>query len=228
MTNLLNNMDLLNHFIKNDIKDFSNNENDICLITNASLEKNHITLDCNHKFNYIPLYYELLYQKRKKILDNKNLKISEIKCPYCRNITNKLIPYYKYYDVKSLSGINYPEKYCMKINECSYVKNNIKCTNSACKTENGFFCNKHLKHNLINEEILNNIDADFYETYKKKNIKELKDELRKYKLKLGGNKKDLIERLYINKVELDEAALVIQNAVDSYYNIKYFNKSKVI
>ena len=58
----------------------------------------------------------------------------------------------------------------MKINECSYIKNNIKCTNCGCKTENGFLCNKHLKHNLIDEEILNTIDENFYEKYKK-NIK---------------------------------------------------------
>ena len=216
--------ELFNYYLNNNINN-NCDSNNLCLISNTTLEKNYITLDCSHNFNYMPLYYELIYQKKKKILDNKNLKINEIKCPYCRKITPNLIPYFKYYDTKLISGVNYPEKYCMKINECSYTKNNIKCTNSACKTENGFFCNKHLKHNLINEEILNTIDQKFYETYKKKNIKELKDELRNYKLKLAGNKKDLIERLYINKVKLDEAALVIQNAVDSYYNIKYFNKS---
>ena len=171
--NSLNNMDLLNHFIKNNTEESCNHE--ICLITNSILEKNYITLDCNHKFNYLPLYYELLYQKRKKILDNKNLKISEIKCPYCRSITNKLIPYYKYYDVKKLSGINYPEKYCMKNNQCSYVKNNIKCNNSACNTKYGLFCNKHLKYNINEETIINNINIDDYNKYKKKKVVELKN-----------------------------------------------------
>ena len=33
----------------------------------------------------------------------------------------------------------------------------------------------------------------------KKTLKEIKDELRNYKLKLAGNKKDLIERIYINQ-----------------------------
>lgn len=196
--NLLNNMDLLNHFIKNDIKETSNEENEVCLITNAILEKNHITLDCNHKFNYIPLYYELLYQKRKKILDNKNLKINQIKCPYCRNITNKLIPYYKYYDVKSLSGINYPEKYCMKINECSYIKNNVKCSNSACNTKYGLFCNKHLKYNINEETILNNINVNDYNKYKKKTVVDLKNILKENSYKTSGNKEELINRILIN------------------------------
>ena len=194
--NLLNNMDLLNHFIKNDIKETSNNG--VCLITNSSLEKNHITLDCNHKFNYIPLYYELLYQKKKKILDNRNLKINEIKCPYCRNITNKLIPYYKYYNTKLINGINCPEKYCMKINECSYIKNNIKCNNSACNTNYGLFCNKHFKYNINEETLLANVNIDNYNKYKKKKVVELKNILKENKCKISGNKEDLINRILIN------------------------------
>ena len=196
--NLLNNMDLLNYFIKNDIKESLNNENELCLITNTILEKNHITLDCNHKFNYIPLYYELIYQKRNKILDNKNLKINEIKCPYCRKITNNLIPYFKYYNVNRLTGINYPEKYCIKMNECNYIKNNIKCTNSACNTKYGLFCNKHLKYNINEETIINNVNKDDYNKCKKKKVIELKAILKENNYKISGNKEELINRILIN------------------------------
>lgn len=195
---MINNMDLLNYFINNTIEESCNNNNELCLISNNILEKNHITLDCNHKFNYIPLHNELLYQKKKKILDNKNLEINEIKCPYCRNITNKLIPYYKYYNINRLTGINYPENYCMKINECSYIKNNIKCTNSACNTSYGLFCNKHLKYNIDDEIILNNISKDDYNKYKKKKVIELKNILKNNYYKTCGNKEDLINRILIN------------------------------
>lgn len=198
--------ELFNYYLNNDVSNNCDSKN-LCLISNMILEHNYITLDCGHKFNYMPLYYELIYQKKKKILDNKNLKINEIKCPYCRKITKNLIPYYKYYDTNLISGVNFPEKYCMKINECGYIKNNIKCINSACKTKNGFLCNKHLIYSKINEDILNNIDKTFYENYKKTNIKELKEELRKYNLKLIGNKKDLIERLYIYKKTKDNTAV---------------------
>lgn len=34
-----------------------------CLITDELLRKDHITLECGHKFNYIPLYKEVLFQK---------------------------------------------------------------------------------------------------------------------------------------------------------------------
>ena len=45
------------------------------------------------------------------------------------------------------------------------------------------------------------------------NIKELKEELKKYKLKVCGVKKVLIERLIIKNSQLDEASDKIKNAV---------------
>ena len=219
----MDNKELFNYYLNKDVIDKCDSNN-LCLISNMILEDNYINLECGHKFNYMPLYYELQYQKKKKILDNKNLKINEIKCPYCRKITSNLIPYYKYYDTNLISGVNFPEKYCMKINECSYIKNNIKCINSACKTKNGFLCNKHLIYSKFNEDILNNIDKTFYENYKKKNIKELKEELRKNNLKLIGNKKDLIERLYIDKKTKDNAAAHLQKVCLAYCNEENNNK----
>jgi hypothetical protein len=40
-------------------------DDNICLISKEKLHPNHITLTCNHKFNYIPIYKEVLYQKTK-------------------------------------------------------------------------------------------------------------------------------------------------------------------
>ena len=36
---------------------------DICFITNEKLEENYIKLPCNHTFNYVALYNELINQK---------------------------------------------------------------------------------------------------------------------------------------------------------------------
>ena len=88
-TNLL----LFNELLQDESMDVSSNEK--CLISNEDLESNYIKLDCGHKYNYLDLYNEIVYQKTKKILDNNRLKINEMKCPYCRNITNKLLPFYK-------------------------------------------------------------------------------------------------------------------------------------
>lgn len=178
--------------------------NNTCLISGNNLTNNYIKLVCGHKYNYKELYNEVLYQKTKKILDNRKLKINEIKCPYCRQISNFLLPYYKYYNVKDVYGVTNPTKYCIKINECQYINNNqIKCKNSACYTSKGLFCNKHLKLSLNEEECINNISQIELNKYKKYKIIELKKFLRENKLKLCGNKDELIIRLLINKINIE-------------------------
>ena len=92
---------------------------------------------------------------------------------------------------------------------------------NGCITKSGCFCNKHFKYNKEEEDLINNIDNDFYTKYKKKNINELKEELRKYKLKLGGTKDELIKRLYIEHKYLDSSAGEIQNIALQYLNKKY-------
>lgn len=44
------------------IQDTPNNNNK-CLITDEPLRKDHITLICSHKFNYVPLFKEVVFQK---------------------------------------------------------------------------------------------------------------------------------------------------------------------
>jgi hypothetical protein len=169
-----------------------------CLISNESLACNYITLECNHKFNFIELYNEVLEQKTKKIQDNSKLKVNEIKCPYCRTITSKLLPYFKYYSSKLIKGVNYPQEFSIKLNECQYIeKNSELCGKNACITKFGIFCNNHIKYNIKEEEILSNISNDVLNLYKKKTIQDLKKELREHNIKLSGKKEDLIYRLLI-------------------------------
>ena len=209
------NIDLFNNLLfsddNNDLNDDLNdhlnddlNNNETCLIDGLKLQSNFITLECGHKFNYMSLYNEIYYQKTKKILDNARLKINEIKCPYCRNITHNLLPYFRYYNVECVKGINFPHSLSIKLNECQYIdKKNNKCTNNACITKFGIFCNKHCKYTKQEELILEKINNEFYKIYKKKTLKELKEELKNNKLKLAGIKDDLIKRLYINLNKLN-------------------------
>ena len=177
-----------------------------CLINNNSLLDNHIILECNHKFNYIPLYNEVVYQKTRKILDNSKLKTNEIKCPYCRHITTKLLPYYKYYGVRQIKGVNYPFNYNMITNECEYIykKTNTRCNETACVTKLGTFCNKHTKFLQEDEDIIFPLDNEKFNYYNKKTVKELKDLLKLNHCKLCGNKVDLIYRILICKTKSAE------------------------
>ena len=175
-------------------------EKKYCLITDEILDKNSIKLDCGHAFNYIPLYNEVCQQKIKRLLDNANLLLNEVKCPYCRGVTKQLLPYYKYFNVKSIRGINAPVKYCMEINQCQYLhKNKNQCNVSACYTKYGYLCNKHVKYNIDSEALLETFDKSIYELYSKKKIVELKSILKLNYSKLGGNKQELVERIVLNK-----------------------------
>jgi hypothetical protein len=182
----------------------NNENNEKCLISNELLIVNYITLECNHKFNYLELYNEVIEQKTKKILDNSKLKLNEVKCPYCRNITKNILPYFKYYDTRLVKGVNSPQDLSIKLNECQYIeKNSELCKKSACSTNFGILCNNHLKYNIKEEEILNNISIERRNIYNKKTIHDLKKELREHNIKLCGKKEDLINRLliYYNNME---------------------------
>jgi hypothetical protein len=82
----------------------------MCLITNAPLENNHIQLICGHKFNYIPLYFDIRNHKQKfNSLEGttNRLAVNEIRCPYCRNKQNGLLPYYENMGIEKTHGVNY-------------------------------------------------------------------------------------------------------------------------
>ena len=219
-----NNLLLFNELLQDDNMEVSSNEK--CLISNEDLEANCIKLECGHCFNYECLYNEIVYQKTKKILDNNRLKINEMKCPYCRNISNKLLPFYKYYSVNYIRGVNGPSNFTMHLNKCEYIVKNKQtkmkecCNASACNTKYGMFCNKHFKYTKKEEDLLNDYNVEKYKYLNKMNVTQLKEELKKHKLKVGGVKKDLVERLIIKNSQLDEASDEIKYAAELFFKIK--------
>lgn len=193
---------LFNRLLNTELDKDLTNDN-ICLISYEKLENNYITLDCGHKFNYINLYKELVNQKTKKLFDNKYLKINEIKCPYCRQITPKLIPYYKYYELKCIRGVNYPPEFYINTEKCECIlKNGIRCNEYGCKTNNGIYCNKHIKY-LKHEEDVILSNTDDYKFYNKFNLIKLKEILSLNKCNKSGNKDKLIVRILNKKLNLD-------------------------
>ena len=85
-------------------------DNKLCLITNKPLTDKFVEMSCGHKFNYLPLYYDLINHKTK--FNNMEgsatrLKHNEIRCPYCRNKSTGLLPYYEELNLPKVSGVNY-------------------------------------------------------------------------------------------------------------------------
>jgi hypothetical protein len=148
---------MVNSFI-NDVLDIVNeevcDENDICLISQTKLRPDFVTLVCGHRYNYSNLYGELKNQKAGvNKYETQALKSYQLKCPYCRNIQNKILPLYKnkLELFPKLYGVNYPQKYCMYTSKCNYIFKNGKRKGLACLAQcNEKMCNRH-KNMVIKE-----------------------------------------------------------------------------
>lgn len=111
---------------KNTTDQVDDTNKNVCLITDEPLEDNSITLTCNHKFNYIPLYKDLVNHKRKfnTMESTGALKHGEIRCPYCRHKQQFILPYYPELGLSKVSGVNEPYKYVAE--PVNTYSNNIK------------------------------------------------------------------------------------------------------
>ena len=137
-------------------------DDNICLISKEKLHPNHITLKCNHKFNYMPIYKEVLYQKTKSntMYEVTKLQPYQIKCPYCRTITNKLLPFIPYPSVKLAKNIHSTGSDCLSAKKCSYIiktrtTNSTTTCDSNChknalyyEAENLLLCPGHYKKHI--------------------------------------------------------------------------------
>jgi len=93
----------------NDDEEEEFKKENMCLITNKPLIENYITLDCKHTFNYEPLYNDVYQHKYNfYMMEPNKLKSSQLRCPYCRQVQNKLLPYNENMkNVKKTQGVNF-------------------------------------------------------------------------------------------------------------------------
>jgi hypothetical protein len=191
-------------------------DNDKCLITNETLKEFYVKLECGHKFNYIPLYNDLInYKKKFNYLECSSGKLSlkEIRCPFCRNKQNKLLPYHYELGLKKVNGINHyiytveQSNYCDK---CQYQNKNLDFDNSKPVSEsnkefikcNNSFSSKICIHNPndTSEPITYN-DNNFY-CHKHKKIM-----IKNYKIEEKTKEKEKVkkEKEYAKKLKQEEA-----------------------
>jgi uncharacterized Zn finger protein (UPF0148 family) len=100
-----------------DIEDV--NDDNLCLITNLPLTDLFVKMECGHKFNYKPLFYDIQNHKKKfNNMERHTLRILEIRCPYCRKIQKNLLPYHEGIGIEKVHGVNfYDEKLYMSENK---------------------------------------------------------------------------------------------------------------
>lgn len=142
-------------------------DNHFCLITQKPLTDNYVELECKHKFNYNAIFHDVLNHKKKfNTMERHSLKINEIRCPYCRNIQKKLLPYVEGF--QKVHGINYIDE--ENINgqylrmgyskgKCCYQDEKCEtCENVMVKlmmTHNKSYCYTHYSlviHKIIKEK----------------------------------------------------------------------------
>ena len=118
-------------------------EENVCLISNERLKEDSIELDCGHAFNYDSLFKEIIQQKKKNTLEITRLKKKQIKCPYCRYVQNGILPYNEKFE--KILNVNWPPKLSLLPNKCIYIFKsgkrkgeicNKKCINNKCNLHN--------------------------------------------------------------------------------------------
>lgn len=134
--------------------DVDDDDENVCLITGETLLNDHITLPCNHKFNYDAIFKEVYKQKRQYLPNGINnyyeidkVKKYQIKCPYCRRKFDGLLPPP---DLKinpnytQVLFVNFPYSKCIMLDKCKYTFLSGKRKGIACsKSCNGDYCPFH-------------------------------------------------------------------------------------
>jgi hypothetical protein len=81
----------------------------LCLITNQLLVDKFVEMSCGHKFNYIPLYHDIKNHKQKfNNMEGATGRLcqNEIRCPYCRKKQKNILPYYEELGLPKINGVN--------------------------------------------------------------------------------------------------------------------------
>jgi hypothetical protein len=215
-------------------KEDKNEDSICCLISQQPLVEDYVTMCCGHKFNYQPLFYDILNHKKKfNSMERNHLRSSDIRCPYCRNVQKKLLPYIEGYP--KVHGVNfYDENICksthkysnnsMKlindgyiVGDCCYetlkIGENgevVKCTNNMVKmfTNNNFYCSLH-KYVML-KKIMQENKLKLKEEKKKAKEEEKMKKLEQ-KMKLMAEKKKA--KLGSVNVNLDENTVITNETV---------------
>lgn len=209
----------MNYIIEDDVdffaelaKEVTEDEPEACLLSGEPLARNNITLHCQHKFNYCPLFHEVVRQKTVyNPNDTTRLMVNEIKCPYCRQITPQILPYIpSERGISKIKGVNEPKTLCMEHKKCGWKfksgkKKGDSCGETGFDTDHGTYCTKHWGKILLNaskeqekSEKMHIWTTEMEAMFRSNTIASLKEKLRAKSLKVSGVKKDLVMRLTSN------------------------------
>lgn len=97
-----------------------------CLITDDKLTKDHITLECGHKFNYIPLFKEVLFQKCSLLPKNLSAKlVTTYTKTGASNFAYTMMQSHSQTPPPAVLSVTYNSSYNLETTKLQY--NQIKC-----------------------------------------------------------------------------------------------------
>jgi hypothetical protein len=196
--NIEGNIDFFAELYKSlDEDDNFNEESNLCLITYKPLTDKYVQLQCGHKFNYGPLFFDIKNHKQKfNHLEGgtTQLKINEIRCPYCRHKHEGILPYYHELGFSKINGVNIhiPGKGYTPLVLCSYLTPNPHYDlsgNEPLETQKNNVGNvKYFVCSMSGSKIVNEYDTLYQQTpldtdkcycynHKKQIIKDYKKEV---------------------------------------------------
>jgi hypothetical protein len=133
-------------------------DNNLCLITNKELCDKFVEMECGHKFNYIPLYLDIKNHKEKyngMEGSSTRLNVNEIRCPYCRKRQQGVLPYYEELGLEKITGVNCSDikkQYqSYEFKKCEYLTPNPNFDPSG--------------NNIIETDVYNNGNCKFYKCH---------------------------------------------------------------
>jgi DNA repair exonuclease SbcCD nuclease subunit len=204
----------------------NNNDIETCQITGLPLEERFVTMECNHKFNYVALYTEIYKQKFvfqtykfSSLTDSDQIKFKDakkdyfIKCPYCRSIQFTLLPYYddsaldKRYGINSLEKTNNDTQFIINpnIGNYSYTSYGYTFTNGNCCKVLGNVDGKDIMCTSKMSSHVTEMNKSFCSTHIRVAVKEYKlEKKQKEKADIKKQKEDEKELLKTQKEEAKE------------------------
>jgi len=230
-------------------EDINNNEN-LCLITNLPLIDKFISMECGHKFNYIPLFNDIKNHKQKfngMEGTSSKLNMNQIRCPYCRKKQIGILPYYEEFEFGKINGVNYinpnykDKPPCYKYKHCDFLTLNPNyCALGINPVESSEYSTANCKYILCNHTYATQIncgiidgenygDEKYYclshkkqmiKQYKKVILDKQKENIKKEKLKI---KEEKINKAKEEKLKVKEGKIPIDNVILGLSNINNNN-----
>jgi len=162
-------------------------DTNICLITRMPLTGDFVQMECGHKFNYLPLYNDLVHHTKPSL--SGVLRSGYIACPFCRRSQSTLLPYNERF--KLVVGVNlYPLKMCKDASAimvpksvCEFAPLNVCTSESTYKLS----CGKHycVSHRILGMSIaVQEMNHSAFLLKKEKLDKRLLDKLAKQQEKV--------------------------------------------